>query len=258
MQAKRRQLILEMLEEKGEVLVKNLAEKLNVTMMTIYRDLKHFENEGIVSLTRNGAIYRGVQLDSDLPIFLRSIHNKYEKKALAMKTVEFVQNQDTIFLDGSTTTLEFAKILTKTIFFNLTIITTSPLIITELIKNKNFNIICYGGLLEKVNYFFIDADLAYHLKDININKSFLSARGFSIEHGITVASKDEAKEKKIVIEKSIESYFLLDHSKFNIISTYKVSDFNNNYIVTDNKYDSDSLSKLKKLGDRIIFVDVII
>ena len=78
----RRNMIIEYLEEFGSAKVEELSQKLNVTQMTIRRDLQYLEDNNIVSRTFGGAILKS-GLTSEVPYKNKVISNMDEKKRIA-------------------------------------------------------------------------------------------------------------------------------------------------------------------------------
>ena len=98
------------LRENGKVKVKELSEKFQVTEDCIRKDLKILENAGKLKRTYGGAI-----LSQDYPlerdVVDRRQYNLDKKKAIAAKAFKLIKNNQTIFLDISTTNIELAKLL---------------------------------------------------------------------------------------------------------------------------------------------------
>src|SRR5438034_5796092 len=110
----RRQIIVEQLEQEGTCSYEELAKHLRVSSMTIRRDVDE--------LTRRGALIRtvgGVQ-KAHAPSYLyeTALHSRIslqrrEKQAIALRALDLVSSDLTLFLDGSTTCLELAKLLAR-------------------------------------------------------------------------------------------------------------------------------------------------
>jgi len=96
--------------------VKEIANILNVSDMTIRRDLQDLENDRLVKRTHGGAT---------IPDPSRTIHDVYvveeqtgrnvnEKSKIGLKAASFVKPNETIFLDSGTTTPFIARHLIET------------------------------------------------------------------------------------------------------------------------------------------------
>ena len=98
------------LRENGKVKVKELSEMFQVTEDCIRKDLKILENAGKLKRTYGGAI-----LSQDYPlkrdVVDRRQFNLDKKRTIAAKAFKLIKNNETIFLDISTTNIELAKLL---------------------------------------------------------------------------------------------------------------------------------------------------
>lgn len=253
----RKEKILKIVETEGIMKIPNLIKLFNVTKVTIYRDLKVLEEENKIVLTKNGVMIKNVLSVSDFPLLYRLEKNKLEKEIITQKAKEFINNFDSIFLDGSTTSFYLAKLIAKDKDMKLTVLTISPIIVMELVKNRNIEIICTGGPLEKVTCSFIREDISNYFKEININKAFISARGFSIKNGFTEPNKDEANVKKALINYCNEINIIIDSSKYNIVSPYTFGDYKiARRIITDGGLDKNNLEELQTAGVEIFFLPI--
>lgn len=100
------------LREKGKVRVKELSEMFQVTEDCIRKDLKILENAGRLKRTYGGAI-----LSQEYPlernVVDRRMYNLDKKKVIAAKAFKLIKNNETIFLDVSTTNIELASLFRK-------------------------------------------------------------------------------------------------------------------------------------------------
>ena len=118
----RRREIFARLNVNGKVIVTELAKEFDVTEETIRRDLDKLEKEGLASKTYGGAVT--IQNSSvDLPYNVREVANVEEKKLIAEKFSELIQDGDRLMLDSSSTAHYIVKALKEK--KNLTIITNS-------------------------------------------------------------------------------------------------------------------------------------
>ena len=104
----RRLKVMELLEEKGNVVVSELSNLLSVTEETIRRDLESLEKEGLLKRTYGGAIPIN-KISLELPFKARKIEHREEKKAIGKVAAGLIEDGDTLMFDASTTVLEVAK-----------------------------------------------------------------------------------------------------------------------------------------------------
>lgn len=230
----RRQQILELLSEKKRITIQELVAKINVSDATLRSDLAKMEKDRLLKRTHGGAISLDY-LEQELNLSTRESTNKNEKLSIAMKAFEFIQDDQSIMLDASSTALELAKLLEKT-KKRLTIVTNGINTALELNKNRNLTVILLGGILQKSSP-ILEGSLGIDLlAKINIDTFFVSANGFTIANGMQDFSVYEVELKKYMIKNAAKVVGLLDYSKFgkNSIATFaSISDID--IIITDHK-----------------------
>src|SRR5579863_2084451 len=106
----RRQRIFEDIESCGIASVRNLAQRFEVSNITVMRDLQELEQEGLIRRVHGGAIsVRGASYEP--PFTARESQLSAEKQRIAAKAVEMINDGDSLILDVGTTTLEIARAL---------------------------------------------------------------------------------------------------------------------------------------------------
>ncbi|MDD6460135.1 MAG: DeoR/GlpR family DNA-binding transcription regulator, partial [Absicoccus porci] len=108
----RQEAIVEEVNEKGSVLVKELAIKYNVTQDSIRKDLNILQKQGLLKKTYGGAVrIRKKIAVQDLVASKRISKNRAAKQAIAQRAYHLIEPNDLIFLDLSTSNLELARLL---------------------------------------------------------------------------------------------------------------------------------------------------
>jgi DeoR/GlpR family transcriptional regulator of sugar metabolism len=216
--------ILELTQSNQFWATKDLAEKLNVSQTTIYRDLKELENSDEISRSYGGiaAIAHGTFIPSQgLEIHQRETHNLEEKRVVAEKAVQLVNDGDTFFVDSSTTCLKFGEALLKSNKRNLTIITNSPRLVLLLSGAQDYHTICTGGTYLHHFDSLVGIPGEEFIKNVTAEKFFFSVAGIA-EIGCTDTEQSEVKIKQLMISRSRFHVLLADHTKFDKFCTYMV------------------------------------
>ena len=94
----RKRYILDELQRNGSVVITDLAERIQVSSMTIRRDLNAMAEDGMVTLEHGGAVLNNGSL-FECSISFKSEINAAEKKRIAAKCMEYINEGDSIFLD---------------------------------------------------------------------------------------------------------------------------------------------------------------
>jgi DeoR/GlpR family transcriptional regulator of sugar metabolism len=210
----RRNKILEMLNGVALCSVADLVERLDVSRITIVRDLTFLEKAGIVTKVHGGAKL----CDEDLPRYearfkVRMNKNLQRKQAIGREATFLPKDDSTIFIDSSTTAYTFALELMKKKFSHLNIITNSPAILNSARETTGINIIATGGELNPVFNMLGGLWVVDFLEKINFNAAFISASGISGNLNLTTSSIDIANILNKVISKTPRVILLADSSK---------------------------------------------
>lgn len=230
----RRQQILDLLSENKRITIQELVDRINVSDATLRNDLAKMERDQLLKRTHGGAISLDY-LEQELNLSTRESTNKNEKLSIAMKAFKFIQDDQSIMLDASSTALELAKLLSKT-QKRLTIVTNGINTALELNQNRDITVILLGGILQKSSP-ILEGSLGIDLlAKINIDTFFVSANGFTTTNGMQDFSVYEVELKKHMVKNASKVVALLDYSKFgkNSIATFaSITDID--IIITDKK-----------------------
>lgn len=106
----RRDRLLELVRQRRFASLPELVDELRVSESTIRRDLEQLEAQGSTKRIHGGVLYAGTS--PKLPHFDQQQPGQWEnKRAIAQRAVELIDDGDTILLDGGSTTYEVARLL---------------------------------------------------------------------------------------------------------------------------------------------------
>ncbi len=248
---KRQLYILDTLRKEACLRVTEMADKLGVSESTIRNDLNALENEGRVKRVHGGAV-----LSEPLQVGNNSFKSRYAKnldakRAIAVKAAQFVENGDSILIDASTTGYCFACELSK--HEELRVITNGFEVAQELARNPSNNVILIGGAVN-YNTSSVTGLLSEQIiKDLYVQKAFLSCSGFTIERGMTELQINEAQLKRKVMESCQKIYALIDSSKFGKEDLTPFSSIEEIHkLLTDERISPTWIEKLEQSGIKTI------
>ncbi|MHC6180159.1 DeoR/GlpR family DNA-binding transcription regulator [Clostridium sp. JNZ X4-2] len=224
-QEERRLSIKKILNNYKKVEIKDLSRDLNVSEMTIRRDLEYLEKKGVLKRVLKGAIATSINntdpIDDSLKI--RTRQNIAEKSAIAKYASTLIKDGDIIFMDASTTVYALCPYIINK---KITIVTNCIRICNYFNSVKNINIILAGGILRYGTLSLIGTDTNRFLKQYNTNKLFISGKALSLKDGLTDVNTFEIDAKKAAMENTEEIILLMDSSKLNKTSLIKVCHIN--------------------------------
>ena len=138
----RREEILKLIQQRRFVSFTEIADELKVSESTIRRDLELIEQQGSIKKTHGGVYFTGF-ITPEVPqfeLFYRG--QSEEKRAIAKKTVQNIQDGEAVLLDGGSTAYEVARLLVGR---NLHIVTTSLPVANLFATDTNCNLVLIGG-----------------------------------------------------------------------------------------------------------------
>lgn len=249
----RRNKIISLIRNKGKASVNELSRSLGVSVVTIRKDLSYLEEMGKIVRTHGGAVlpnHAKVEWN-----FLNKIKQmSIEKKEIAKKAYSYIQEDDTVVLDSSSTNYYIAELLKEKHINGVTIITNNIYIAEKLVES-HYEIILLGGTIRSNSFSIVGPWSIKFLKELNLDIAFLGTTGISKEKGFMVANFLEAELKKTIIEASEKKFIVADSSKFLKKSFVSFANFNDvTGIIVDKKIPSDFLKFLKKYKIKIDYV----
>jgi DeoR family deoxyribose operon repressor len=239
------------LVQNGAVSIKELAEKLNVSSMTIRRDLRKLAEEGILKLIPGGAILKresNIADEQEYTVTKAQLQMTKEKIKICKKAALLVQEGDTIVIDTGSTTEHLPGFIPPNM--SLTIICYCLNTLLSVYRHcKNSRIILPGGYFHENTLMFESPEGISLIRKMRANKAFISAAGVDDKLGVTCANLHEVETKRAVIESSDTKILLVDSSKFGKITTAYFADLKEfDIVITDAGIPEKYLKILKDLG----------
>jgi DeoR/GlpR family transcriptional regulator of sugar metabolism len=227
----RHQCILNALQANGRVEVTVLARELDVTEVTIRRDLAALHKAGVVKKTYGGAVLPPVP-EMNLSVKFRQTRNLNAKKTIGRLASDLVQNGDVIFLEAGSTCYEIIPHLAR--FEHLTIIVNSLYLLGRLHELTRHRVIITGGLYRPDRMDMVGPTAEAALSQLSGFKAFTGADDIAIDAGISGADVVTVGFAKLIAQRASQLVFVGDHTKFDNPALYKIADIGElDYIVTD-------------------------
>ena len=242
--------ILQMIKDRNFIETSLLADLFKVSLITIRRDLKKLDKQGLVTLERGGVSVVDY-LDSKVePLYeTKAYINIEKKKAIAEKAVELIKDSDTVILDSGTTNYYIACQLKKINMKNITVFTTDIMIATVLCTALHIKVFVLGGLLRPLFYNVYGLFTEERLKKLKVNKVFLGVDAVSAKRCISNLQFEEIVVKEKMIEISDKVIMVADSSKFGIDAPYKVCNWTDiDAVITDDKIPRDYIEIFESNG----------
>lgn len=247
----RRVKILNLIREDGQAKVQDLSKIFKVTEVTIRQDLEVLENMGYIQREHGGAFLKDVDSFARTGQLLNQNHIE-EKREIAQKALELINEEDSIILDSGSTTTEIAKLLVN--YRSLTVITNALNIALILGENHGINLIVTGGEFKAPTLSLTGKMAADSFKDIHANKLFLATAGISSDMRLTYPSLSDLIVKSAMIKSADIVYLVADSSKIGISSLANLGSISLvQTMITDSKITSEGIERIKKKNVEILF-----
>ncbi len=200
--------IINHLKRHGYANVNHLSEMLDVSEMTIRRDLDALERRNILLRVHGGAKLASQKM-YERPRDERLREQNTEKRILGQYAASLIEAGDAIAIDSSSTTYA----MLPHIQVEVTVITNNITVATALEQNDKAQVILLGGTLCKPIMSLQGPDMAAMSRRYFVDKAFLSSKAVDFEHGASDSSAPESRTKQALMASAKQSYFLFDHTK---------------------------------------------
>lgn len=209
-QPERQRLISEAVAAEGSVRIDQLAERFDISLMTVHRDLDQLQARGILRKSRGAATAASTSQveSSDLYRFPRQ---QAEKEAIARAALRHVEPGQVLFLDDSTTVLRVARMLGEKT--PLTVITNVLTILNDLRDTEDVDLIALGG-----DYYSWCSAFMGRLTLESIGRMradlFLMSTSAIVDGEGFHQSSQTVDVKRAMFESAAKRILLVDHTKF--------------------------------------------
>lgn len=242
----RRDRILELLRQKGKVLVSDLSRELGATSVTIRNDLDALERDGYLVRIQGGALLRSRPV-SDWTGAGEATACMAEKEAIARAIVDQIPDGSTLFLNSGTTTHAIARALEHR--KNLNVVTNSLAVAMELGKLPLLHVLLLGGEINVQYGFTYGSDAEEQLRRYQAGWAILSVDGVSAKGGITSFHAEETAVDRIMIDHAKRVIIAADFTKIGRTGFTHICDAGPRVrLVTDRQCSPEAMEALKQLG----------
>lgn len=248
----RQEKILELLDENGKVLVKELAEMFGVTEDSIRKDLGSLELDGKLKRTYGGA----VSVQEKLPMAeadKRRISDVNAKRKIATAVVKIMSSQDLVFLDTSTISIAVAEILAKT-ETPYRILTNMVDVLVMLARNPKIDLIFAGGKINKSRDGFCDGLNIEFISRFRPDISFIGVTGADIKkNSLSNNNVEVGLHKAEILKLSKKSYVMAESRKLGVEANFAFATFENVFgLITETEPAPGILKSAKDINLEII------
>lgn len=245
--------ILEAVRENGQVSVAELAERFDVSEVTIRRDLRELAAQGLIHRAHGGAV-QATSAPPEPPVIQRMLQGQSRKESIGRAAAALIADGESIFIGSGSTTAYVARHLVDR--KNLTVVTNALNIATELSVAKGVTVVVTGGMMRDSELSLVGHIAEQSLREVRVDKVIMGIRAISLEAGMTNDYLPEVMTDRTIIDMAPELIVVADHTKFGKVASAYVAPVERvTTLVTDTGIDPDTLSRLEEMGIRVIVAD---
>ena len=250
----RRDYIMQRLADRPLVTVTELSEAFSLSEVSVRKLLTSMEQEGLLTRSWGGATRPGNVMHEFSHTEKERLHLE-EKKAIAQFCYDEIRDEESVFLDSGTTTIQLARLIAAGAKRRVLVVTNALNIAMEFIHAEDVSVILIGGEFRH-RIVCCTGELAVDALDhFYFDRSFISGNHFSLERGFTTPILSEAKMKGKVFEVSKNSYVVMDSSKYGSNSLCRIAPIQAaTMIVTDWRLPAAALDRFHERSIPIVAV----
>jgi len=248
----RHQHILDRLKKEGKVNVLDLCNELNVSSVTIRKDLKLLEDKNLLFRTHGGGTLSN-PYTMDRPVNEKEKIQSEEKTGIGGAGAALIAPNDCIIIASGTTVLSLARNIQPE--GTLTVITAALNVASELNHHPDIEVLLLGGILRKSSSSVTGAYAEKILDDFSCSKLFLGVDGIDPEFGLTTTNVLEAQLNRKMIKAAQKTIVLADSTKFGKRGFGRICGLEDiEQIITDKGITDHMLETLRGMGIEVTIV----
>lgn len=246
----RRDQLVRLLRDHEFLRVTDLADRFEVSEVTIRADLDALAHRGVLRRVRGGAVPRSAA-PAERPFEEAEVAAAAQKRAIARAAAATVASGDTIVLDVGTTTTALAQELALREDLTDVTVFTSSLTIALALEGAigRLSVVVTGGSLRPKQHSLVEPLAGLVFASIHAGTAFLGCNGVDVEAGVTNVNLPETEVKKLIIAASQRRVVCADGSKLGQVALAHVCDLDDvDALITDRDADPEVVDQLRDTG----------
>jgi DeoR/GlpR family transcriptional regulator of sugar metabolism len=243
----RRRAIAEQLRAKGAGSVADLEQEFEVSSMTIRRDLRELDRQGLIKRTHGGAVAPEVAAHEDS--FIQRLGVEIAaKERLAVAAAALITPGETVFIDSSTSGYCVARQMAGT-GIQAAVVTNSVAVMQLFATtDANVELTGSGGLLRRLTLSLVGPNAVRTVREHFADKLFLSVKGLTRDGSLTDPDTLECEVKRAMIERAEQSILLLEPRKLETHGSHLIAGCDDVSLALTADLAPDQVQRLQALG----------
>jgi DeoR/GlpR family transcriptional regulator of sugar metabolism len=253
----RQERILDHLRRHGGVRVSELVQLLDVSDMTIRRDIETLARRGLLERVHGGATALGGRSSEEPGFAAKSALAREQKIAIARAAAQLVGDRESVAISAGTTTLAVAReLLSRT---DLTVVTNSPPV-ADLMHDTarpDRTVVLVGGVRTPSNALVGPVAVAA-LRTLHVDTLLLGVHGVTEHAGLTTPNLLEGETSRALVESARRVIVTADHTKWGVVGLSTIAALDRvDVLVTDSGISADARRVLTMVVGELVVVDVV-
>ncbi|MDB5846271.1 MAG: regulatory protein DeoR [Rhodoferax sp.] len=241
----RQKSICDYVARKGEASIADLSTRLEVSAMTIRRDLDQLAEFGLLVRTHGGAAAIS-SVAVEPPFAMRMRTNDEAKKKIALLISKQVVDGQTILLDGGSTALAIAEELAGR---EVTVCTLSIKAAEVLARGDKTKVIVPGGMVRNGEMSLVGSEAEAFLGNYHFDTYLMTISAISHTGGLTEWNPEDAAMKRRALKSAKRVVLVCDASKFGSEAFSRVANLSEaDALVTDGDLSDESRKLAQDAG----------
>jgi DeoR/GlpR family transcriptional regulator of sugar metabolism len=248
----RQNLIIEELRRHGAVRVSELTEVLNVSDMTVRRDIEALAASGLLVKVHGGATSSGVASTSEPGFEAKSDKQLAEKEAIARAARAMVEPGQAVVLTAGTTTWRLAHLLADVP--QLTVVTNSIQVANVLHREPrpDLTVVLTGGIRTPSDA-LVGPVAVSTIRSLYVDVLFMGVHGMTEDAGYTTPNLLEAETNRAFLDSAARVVVLADHTKWGVRGLSRIAGLDEAHVfISDRRLPADARELLAEQVEELV------
>jgi DeoR/GlpR family transcriptional regulator of sugar metabolism len=238
--------ILFAVNKQGAAKVRELADLLAVSEMTVRRDIDALAEQGLLDKVHGGATSLTSSSSTEPTFSSKSLRESTTKDMIARQALQYVEPGMAIALSGGTTTYALARLLIDVP--GITVVTNSiPAAETLHTLGRNDQTIVLTGGMRTNSDALVGSVVVKAMSSLHVDVLFMGVYGMSKDAGFTTPNLIEAETNQALIRSTRSLVVLADHTKWNTVGLSTIVPLAQaSVIISDSKLPIDARESIRE------------
>lgn len=239
-----------LVQASGRIKVGQLAELLQVSEMTVRRDLEALEGQGLVTRVHGGAI-SSVSRSFEPGFAVRSTLNADAKRRIGRAAAALIRDTENVIIDAGTTTMHVVEALRPDI--RIRVMALSLRLADALAEMPNITLMIPGGRVRPQERSIVGPTAIRTFSQLAFDTLILTSGGVDVEAGVTEYEYDDAETKLAALQSAKRTILVADSSKLGAVAFVRLCALDSiDILVTDTDAPSGQVEALQQAGVEVI------